>query len=115
MSDVSGEKRNGELVVDSRLIAESLGIAHQNLLATINKYQIFIESAFGIIAFEKGLSERGRKIRFAWLTEKQATFLLALSANSGRVVDSKFKLARGFLQAKHIPFDLIPLSLFLLC
>ena len=38
--------------VDSRLIAESLGIQHKNLLATIRSYQKRIEPKFGGVAFQ---------------------------------------------------------------
>ena len=52
MTNLTVNERDSVLVVDSRLIAESLGIAHKNLLATIEKYKEQIESTFGIIAFE---------------------------------------------------------------
>ena len=39
MSNLTVEKRDGVLVVDSRLVADSLDIAHKNLLATVDKYQ----------------------------------------------------------------------------
>jgi phage regulator Rha-like protein len=42
------------LVVDSRLIAQELGIKHDNFMQTIEKHQIDIESNFGSILFETG-------------------------------------------------------------
>ncbi|MBD0264241.1 MAG: transcriptional regulator, partial [Tolypothrix sp. Co-bin9] len=43
---------DGALVVDSRLIAEQLGIEHESFMKTIRKYQTHTEEAFGAIRFE---------------------------------------------------------------
>ena len=58
MTNLTVSERDSVLVIDSRLIADSLGIAHKNLLATIEKYQEQIESTFGIIAFQTRKSKR---------------------------------------------------------
>lgn len=52
MLELIVENRNGVLVVDSRLIAEELGIEHKNLLATINSRISEIETEFGAVAFQ---------------------------------------------------------------
>ena len=44
--------QNGNLVVDSRLIADELEILHKNFVATVNKYKDEIESEFGCLLFE---------------------------------------------------------------
>ena len=48
------QHEDGALVVDSRLIADSLGIDHESLMKTINKYQTQAEQAFGILRFQIG-------------------------------------------------------------
>ena len=108
MSNLTIQELNSVLVVDSRLIAESLGIAHKNLLATIDKYKQQIESTFGIIAFETRKSKRGKPEKFAWLTENQTTFLMTLSRNTERVVQCKVELVKAFAEAKRIIKEVIP-------
>ena len=108
MSNLSVIERDGALVVDSRLVADKLGIAHKNLLATIDKYLDPIQSAFRVIAFETRKSERGKPERFAWLTEDQATFLMTLSRNTDEVVQCKLELVAAFSKAKRLIKEVIP-------
>ena len=56
MSNLTIYERDSVLVVDSRLIADSLSIKHKNFLATIEKYQIKIESSFGAVRVEVSVS-----------------------------------------------------------
>ncbi len=90
MTNLTVNERDSVLVVDSRLIAESLGIAHKNFLATLEKYKSQIESNFGAIAFEtrQFKTKQGNRSveRYAYLTEEQSTFLMTLSRNTERVV-----------------------------
>ncbi len=102
MTNLTIEERDSVLVVDSRLIADSLGIAHKNLLATIEKYKQQIESTFGIIAFQTRKSKRGKPEKFAWLTEEQAIFLMTLSRNTVRVVQCKIQLVKAFSEARKL-------------
>ena len=108
MTNLTVSERDSVLVVDSRLIAESLGIAHKNFLATIEKYRSHIESTFGIIAFETRKSKRGKPEKFAWLTEEQSTFLMALSRNTEKVVNCKLELVKAFTEAKRLIKQVIP-------
>ena len=48
------EHDDGVLVVDSRLVAERLGIEHESFLKTLDTYQSQIERAFGVLRFEIG-------------------------------------------------------------
>lgn len=51
----------GNQVVDSRIVAEGLGIKHRNLLETIRKYQTELES-ISLLLFEKAaVSEEGNR------------------------------------------------------
>lgn len=97
-------KREGVLVVDSRLIAEKLGIQHKSLLETLDKHQTAIEQAFGVVTFEtkKPLeaSKGGRPERIAYLSEDQATLLMTFSRNTAQVVECKAALVKAFSLAK---------------
>lgn len=112
MSNLSVIERDGVLVVDSHLIAQDLGIAHKNLLETLDNYLKRIETAFGVVRFEtekplKG-SKGGRPERVAYLTEDQATLLMTFSRNTPRVVDCKVALVAAFSKAKQLIKEVIP-------
>ncbi|MDJ0747465.1 MAG: Rha family transcriptional regulator [Xenococcaceae cyanobacterium MO_167.B27] len=106
MSNLTIYERDSVLVVDSRLIADSLSIKHKNFLATIEKYQIKIESSFGAIAFEtrEFKTKQGNRSveKYAWLNEEQSTFLMTLSRNTERVVQCKLELVKAFTKAKKL-------------
>ncbi len=78
MSNLSVEKRNEDLLLDSRVIAKKLGLPDYYLCAKIYTFETRIESAFGKIAFKREKSSEGKILLFALLTKKQATFLLVL-------------------------------------
>jgi phage regulator Rha-like protein len=103
MSDLFAFENDGELVVDSRLIAPRLGIEHDNFMQTINTYQTHIEKAFGIILFQTGKSEGpGRPQKYAFLTENQSSFLMTLSRNTPEVVQCKTDLVLAFSKAREL-------------
>lgn len=96
----------GQTVVDSRIIAEGLGIEHESLLRTISRYEVEIEQAFGVLRFEVGASQMpdGRTNpnppKHFLLTEDQATFILTLSRNTPQVVAFKIGLVKAFSELK---------------
>ena len=97
------------LVVDSRLIADELGIDHRSLFRTIKKYQTELQQGFGILRFEiTKLDGRGRPEEFCYLTEPQSTFLMTLSRNTPSVVACKLKLVEAFEKAKSVIATVIP-------
>ena len=97
------EHEDGTLVVDSRLIAERLGIEHISFLETIESYQSQVQKAFGIVRFEtEKTGKPGRPQRYALLSEDQATFLMTLSRNTPEVVQCKIELVQSFSKAKEI-------------
>jgi phage regulator Rha-like protein len=103
MSNLSVSEHEGVLVVDSRLIAERLGIEHESFLRTLDAYQTQIEQAFGIIRFEIGkIIGRGRPQKYALLTEDQATFVMTLSRNTPEVVQCKIEMVQAFSKAKDL-------------
>ena len=89
--------------IDSRLFAESLGNNHRPTVALIDKYREPLERIDHVL-FKKAVGERkqggGKAERVALLTEDQALFLLALSRNTDRVVELKFKLVQAFSAAR---------------
>ena len=103
MSNLSIETySDGALVVDSRLIAQELGVNHGDWMRNIvTKYKTQAEQAFGILRFENGeIKGRGQPEKFCYLTEEQATFLMTLSRNTPEVVRCKIILVDQFSQAK---------------
>lgn len=103
MPDLDAFEHGDTLVVDSRLIAEQLGIEHRSFLETLDNYETQIEQAFGILRFQTAeIDGRGRPGRYALLTEDQATFVMTLSRNSPEVVECKLNLVRAFSRAKQL-------------
>lgn len=96
--------QNDTLVVDSRLIAEELGIEHRALMQTIKKHQSVIEQGFGVVTFETSKplegSQGGRPENIAYLTEDQATLLMTFSRNTAQVINCKVGLVKAFATAK---------------
>ncbi|WP_052672511.1 Rha family transcriptional regulator [Aliterella atlantica] len=108
------DRGDGLLLVDSRLVADELGIQHKNFLATIEKYNPLMASnpVMGAVAFEtrEFQTKQGNVSyeRWAWLTELQATFIMTLSRNTEQVVNCKLALAVAFEKAKQVIKQVIP-------
>jgi phage regulator Rha-like protein len=95
----------GVQVVDSRLIADALGIEHKNLLATILEHKTTLQKRFSLPTFQteavKKVGQRGTKyLKFYLLTEEQAIFVATLSRNTEQVVDFKALVVISFSQAR---------------
>lgn len=89
---------NGELMVDSRIIAERLEVEHQSCFRLIKKFKHKFDE-FGTLYFMdfKSInSGRGRPEKFTYLSESHAIFLLTLSKNSDNVVNLKSDLTKSF-------------------
>jgi len=88
-------------VVDSRLIAQELGIQHESFVKTIKTYKERLEKR-GVLRFEIGKpskgSSGGRPETFYWLNERHCIFLVTLSRNTEQVVDLKDKIEESFYQ-----------------
>lgn len=107
MNNLAVEERDKTLVVDSRLVAQELGVKHGDWLRNILiKYQQEIEADFGVIRFENGKplkgSKGGRPEQYAYLTEEQATVLMTYSRNTEQVRNCKRKLVKAFIEAKKL-------------
>ena len=103
--------QNDCLVVDSRLIADELGIEHATLLKTIKKYLDRLERKEPV-RFEIDVVKRPQggtyEVSYCYLNEYQATLLMTFSRNTEQVLDCKEKLVDGFEKAKQIIKEVIP-------
>jgi phage regulator Rha-like protein len=105
MADLEIFDDGNELYVDSRLIAERLGIEHRSFLETLDNYTTQIEQAFGVLRFETAKPQTpqgGRPLRYCLLSEDQSTFVMTLSRNSPEVVRCKLELVTAFSKAKKL-------------
>ena len=69
-TNITAFNRDGEIVVDSRLIAERLGIDHSNFLETIEKHRTIATQTFGIFRFEtEKLNGPGRRPKYCLLND----------------------------------------------
>lgn len=102
---------NEILVVDSRLIAEELGIQHETFMRTIKKYLDEIQE-FGHLRFENATVQNsvGAKntVVFCYLNEDQATYAMTLSRNTDKVRLCKRNLVKAFSEAKKVIQTVIP-------
>lgn len=95
-------QREGELRVDSRLIAGRLGLHHGEWVTNIiKKYQTQVEKHFGILTpIGTENTGRGRPETAYWLNEDQACCYMTMSRNNANVIEAKVELVKKFSQAK---------------
>lgn len=98
------ETYDGEPRVDSRRIAEKLGVEHKASFQLIRTYKAdFLE--FGVLPFqmEKPLkgSSGGRPQKFALLNEDQSYLLLSYGENTPQAREAKKALIRAFSNARN--------------
>ena len=94
--------------VDSRLIAEQLGVEHKNTRALIQQYQTDFEE-FGQLPFEtevvNGHQGGGNPMRFYLLNEDQSYLLLTYVQNTAQARELKKRLVRSFSQCRQAVLD----------
>jgi phage regulator Rha-like protein len=88
-----------ELRVDSRVLADLLGIQHKNVIALLTKYRDDFEE-FGFIAFQTRKIKKGRPLKFALLNRSQSELLLTYSDNSFESRKLKIALIKAFDKAR---------------
>lgn len=94
---------NETLVVDSRLVAQELGIEHRALMQTIKKYLTRLERK-NPVTFQVDVVKRPQggtyEVSYCYLNEFQATLLMTFSRNTEQVLNCKEKLVDAFENAK---------------
>jgi phage regulator Rha-like protein len=100
MNEITIAEVAGELVIDSRIIAEQLGIKHKSFLGTVRSHLAVIEEHFGKVPFETAPLESGQSEAFVWLNEGQANFLMTLSRNAPEVIRQKAGIVKAFAEQK---------------
>lgn len=115
MSDLSLQiiEQDGELLVDSRLVAAKLDIDHGSFVRTLKKYQDVIEPKFGCVRFkiiDIPMPNGGtrQEVEYYLLNENQATVLMTFSRNTAIVVQCKLDLVDAFSQAKKLLAKSVP-------
>jgi len=96
---------NGVEVIDSRLVAERLEIQHKNLLESIRKHLLTIESKFGKVTFETRPSDiegSSQNTVVSYLTEDQALFITTLSRNTEVVMNFKADLVIAYQRLRKL-------------
>lgn len=95
---LSLKPHDGQLVIDSRIVAKCLELEHGDFVKNIlQKYSADIER-LGVFRFQNGKPKSGKGGRpevFAYLNEAQASFVATLSRNSKAVVGFKLALAKA--------------------
>lgn len=94
------EIKGKKLLASTLIIAKGVELEHRAVLQLVSKYKNRLEKS-GLITFEMRKSG-GRPIKFAWLNERQATFLITLMKNSDPVIDFKEKLTDEYFRLKEI-------------
>ncbi|WP_414530544.1 phage antirepressor KilAC domain-containing protein [Nodularia chucula] len=92
---------NSTFVIDSRLIAEELGILHKNFKELIKTYKVDFEE-FGQVALETEAGDIRYAETFYYLNENQSYLSLTYSNNTPKVRRAKINLVKAFDQAKSV-------------
>lgn len=92
--------RRHEARIDSRPIAQQLGVKHRNTFELLKNYRVDFEQ-LGILRFQTGeIDGRGQPEKFAMLNEDQCYLLLTYSRNTAKVRALKVKLVQAFREAR---------------
>lgn len=94
-------EHKGEARVDTRLLAEEMGLQHQSVYEQVKDFKSDFEQ-LGVLRFETGKpgAKGGRPEQFALLNEDQAYLLLTFSRNTRTVRALKVKLVLAFKEAR---------------
>jgi phage regulator Rha-like protein len=85
--------------IDSRTIADFLGVKHRSTFALIQDFKTDFEQ-LGKVRFKTEALPSGQNGKFAMLNEDQCYLLLTYSRNSKRVRALKVKLVQAFSEAR---------------
>lgn len=90
-----------EIFTNSIIIAEGTGINHRRIKDAIRKYSDRL-MLFGLLGAHQTESTGGRPEEIFDLNEEQATFLITLLKNTGKVVEFKTELVRQFYAMRRL-------------
>jgi phage regulator Rha-like protein len=107
VSDLAVVQIQNELVVDSRLVAESLGVKHKNFIESITKTEgrRAAMQSYSKLAFkteDDPDSKSTNPEQFFWLNEKQCNHAMGLARNTPQKEAALEKLIWAFDAAKQI-------------
>lgn len=86
--------------IDSRVLAEQLGIEHESVMRLLSKYKADFE-AQGFLRFQIGeIVGKGQPQKYTYLNEDQCWLLLTYSRNTKKVRALKGQLVRAFREAR---------------
>ena len=90
----------GDVRIDSRLIAQHLGIKNRSLYATLKTHQEAFQR-LGILRFQSAVIDgRGQPEKYALLNEDHSFLALTFRRNTPKVCDLKVKLVKAFGEAR---------------
>lgn len=98
-STIAIDTRRAEARIDSRQIAQHLGVKHQSTFELLKDYRADFDQ-FGKLRFETRPSPSGQQEKFALLNEDQCYLLLTYSRNTAKVRALKVKLVQAFREAR---------------
>lgn len=107
-------QQDGEILVDSRVIAKGIHVRHESFMKTILTYQSELEE-FGILRFEIGvLSGPGQPQKYVMLNRNQAGIAISFSRNTKEVVQFKVGLFKAIdvLEAENLRLKEAPKETF---
>lgn len=88
--------------VDSRLIAQRMGVDHRSTFRLLTKFKADMEK-LGLLRFEIAkVGAMGRPEKYAHLNEDQSVFLLTLTRNTPEAVALKLDLTKAFKRFRDI-------------
>ena len=97
-------KHGDELLIDSRLVAEELGLQHESFMAAVYKHKMAIEDICGALRFEIGpklnKNSGGDQPKIVLLTEDQALYIGTLSKNTEAAVKFKGRVVLAYSKAR---------------
>lgn len=96
---------NGEATIDSRIVAEGLGVDHSSVIRLIRERQAEIEKEFGRVGFEIVPSQTAggvQNVTMVNLNEGQSLFVGTLCRNTPEAIAFKAKLVNEFLKHRQL-------------
>lgn len=95
--------RELDSLIDSRQMAEMLGIQHENFIQNLEAHQELLRE-LGFFGFQtrKLKQGKGRPETYALLNENQAFFAVTLSRNTPQAVKAKLLLVKAFAAARNL-------------